>query len=124
MGTFEHDALTEKIIGCCFEVHRLIGPGFVQKIYANALQHQLKIENLSFVAEKEFKVIFKEQFVGTFRCDLFVGNSVIVELKAVTGYLPALFKNQLLSYLKASKIKTGLLINFGNSSCEVKRFSV
>ena len=124
MGTFEHDALTEKIIGCCFEVRRLIGPGFVEKIYANALQHQLKIENLSFVAEKEFKVIFKEQFVGTFRCDLFVGNSVIVELKAVTGYLPALFKNQLLSYLKASKIKTGLLINFGNSSCEVKRFSV
>jgi len=84
----------------------------------------LKIENISFVAEKEFKVIFKEQFVGTFRCDLFVENSVIVELKAVTGYLPALFKNQLLSYLKASKIKTGLLINFGNSSCEVKRFSV
>ncbi|HWZ05231.1 MAG TPA: GxxExxY protein [Mucilaginibacter sp.] len=124
MGTFEHDALTEKIIGCCFEVHRLIGPGFVEKIYANALQHQLKIENISFVAEKEFKVIFKEQFVGTFRCDLFVENSVIVELKAVTGYLPALFKNQLLSYLKASKIKTGLLINFGNSSCEVKRFSV
>jgi len=124
MGTFEHDALTEKIIGCCFEVHRLIGPGFVEKIYANALQHQLKIENISFVAEKEFKVIFKEQFVGTFRCDLFVENSVIVELKAVTGYLPALFKNQLLSYLKASKIKTGLLINFGNASCEVKRFSV
>ncbi|HEY8784190.1 MAG TPA: GxxExxY protein [Mucilaginibacter sp.] len=124
MGNFEHDALTEKIIGCCFEVHRLIGPGFVEKIYANALHHQLKIENLSFVAEKEFKVIFKDQFVGTFRCDLFVENTVIIELKAVTGYLPALFKSQLLSYLKASKIKTGLLINFGNSSCEVKRFSV
>jgi GxxExxY protein len=124
MGNFEHDALTEKIIGCCFEVYRLLGPGFVEKTYANALQHQLKIENLSFVAEKEFKVVFKGQSVGTFRCDLFIENCVIVELKSVTGYIPALFKSQLLSYLKASTIKTGLLINFGNPSCEVKRISI
>jgi GxxExxY protein len=124
MGDFEHDALTEKIIGCCFEVHRLLGPGFVEKIYAKALHHQLKIENLNFVAEKEFNVIFKDQFIGNFRCDLFVENTVIVELKSVTGHIPVLFKSQLLSYLKASKIKTGLLINFGNPSCEVKRISV
>jgi GxxExxY protein len=124
MGNFERDALTEKIIGWCFEVHRFLGPGFNEKIYAKALQYQLKIENLSFVAEKEFKVIFKDQFVGNFRCDLFVENSVIVELKSVTGHIPALFKSQLLSYLKASTIKTGLLINFGNPSCEVKRISV
>ena len=124
MGDFERDGLTEKIIGCCFEVHRLLGPGFNEKIYAKALQHQLILENLSFVAEKEFSVVFKGQFVGNFRCDLFVENNVIVELKSVTGYIPALFKSQLLSYLKASKVKTGLLINFGNPSCEVKRISV
>jgi GxxExxY protein len=124
MVNFEHDAVTEKIIGCCYEVHRLLGPGFVEKIYAKALQHQLKIENLSFAPEKEFNVMFKDQFVGNFRCDLFIENSVIVELKSVTGYIPALFKSQLLSYLKASKIKTGLLINFGNPSCEVKRISL
>jgi GxxExxY protein len=124
MGSFEHDALTEKIIGCCFEVHRALGPGFIEKVYSNALQHQLKIGNLSFVAEKEFNVIFKEQLVGKFRCDLFVENTVIVELKSVTGFLPKLFQTQLLSYLKASGVKTGLLINFGNSSCEVKRLSV
>jgi len=124
MPNFEHDALTEKIIGCCYEVHRLLGSGFSEKIYAKALQYQLKTENFSFVAEREFKVIFKDQFVGTCRCDLFVENSVIVELKSVTGYIPVLFKSQVLSYLKASKIKTGLLINFGNSRCEVKRISV
>ncbi|SHN35243.1 GxxExxY protein [Mucilaginibacter sp. OK098] len=124
MEHFEHDELTQKIIGCCFEVHRLLGPGFVEKIYAKALEHQLKLENLSFVAEKEFNVIFKDQFVGKFRCDIFVEGKVIVELKSVTGYIPNLFKGQLLSYLKASKIKTGLLINFGNASCEVKRISV
>ena len=124
MANYENDKLTEKIIGCCYEVHSLLGPGFVERIYANALQYQLMIENLSFVAEKEFKVVFKEQFVGTFRCDLFVEDKVIVELKSVTGHISDLFKNQLLSYLKASKIKTGLLINFGNSSCEIKRISL
>ena len=124
MEKFENDVLTEKIIGCCFKVHSELGPGFVERIYANALHHQLSSENLSFVAEKEFNVNFKDQFVGKFRCDLFVENKVIVELKSVTGFIPKLFQTQLLSYLKASKVKTGLLINFGNPSCEVKRLSV
>ncbi|HZY39151.1 MAG TPA: GxxExxY protein [Mucilaginibacter sp.] len=124
MAEFKHDPLTEKIIGCCFEVHRSLGPGFNEKIYSKALQHQLRIENFSFVAEKEFKVYFKDQFAGTFKCDLFIENTVIVELKAVTGFLPKLFQTQLLSYLKASNIKTGLLINFGNPSCEVKRLTI
>jgi len=124
MSNFEHDALTEKIIGCCYEVHRLLGPGFNEKIYAKALQYQLTLEKLNFEFEKEFNVVFKDQYVGKFRCDLFVENTVIVELKSVTGYIPALFKSQVLSYLKASKVKTGLLINFGNPSCEIKRISV
>ena len=123
MGNFEHDTLTEKIIGCCFEVHRSLGPGFVEKIYAKALHHQLKKENIQFEAEKEFNVFFYEQLVGKFRCDLFVENKVIIELKSVTGYIPKLFQNQLISYLKASNLKTGLLINFGDNSCEVKRLS-
>jgi GxxExxY protein len=124
MGNFENDPLTEKIIGCCYEVHRFLGPGFTEKIYANALQYQLTTQGLIFEAEREFNVFFKDQYVGKFRCDLFVENIVIVELKSVTGIMPVLFTNQVLSYLKASKIKTGLLINFGNSSCEIKRISV
>lgn len=120
----EDDALTGKIIGCCFEVHRELGPGFIEKIYAKALQIQLKREGLNIEAEKEFSVYFQQQFVGKFRCDLLIQDQVIVELKSVTGYLPKIFHAQLLSYLKASKIKTGLLINFGNTSCEVKRLSV
>jgi GxxExxY protein len=123
-GNFEHDELSEKIIGCCYEVHRSLGPGFIEKIYAKALQNQFIIENLSFIAEKEFNVFFKDKLVGKFRCDLFVESRVIVELKSVTGFIPVLFKSQLLSYLKASNVKTGLLINFGNPSCEVKRISV
>jgi len=124
MANFEHDPLTEKIIGCCFEVHRSLGPGFIEKIYSKGLQHQLKSEGLQFECEREFNVTFKDQLVGKFRCDFFIENKVIVELKSVTGFIPKLFQNQLVSYLKASNIKTGLLINFGNISCEVKRLSV
>ncbi len=124
MANFEHDVLTEKIIGCCYAVHSSLGPGFNEKVYAKALQHQLTKEYLRFIAEKEFNVEFDGTLVGKFRCDLFVEGRVIVELKSVTGFIPKLFQNQLLSYLKASKVKTGLLINFGNPSCEVKRLSV
>jgi GxxExxY protein len=120
----EPDRLTEKTIGCCFEVHKKLGPGFNEKIYSNALQITLRKKHLSFVAEKEFIVMFDDVQIGKFRCDLLVENSVIVELKSVTGYQPKLFQNQVISYLKASKVKTGLLINFGNTSCEVQRISV
>jgi GxxExxY protein len=88
------------------------------------LQYHLENEHINFESKNEFNVFFDQQLVGKFRCDLFIENQVIVELKSVTGYIPKIFHNQLLSYLKASKIKTGLLINFGNASCEVKRLSV
>jgi GxxExxY protein len=124
MTEFEHDPLTQKIIGCCFEVHRELGPGFPEKIYAKALQIVLNKQHLSFAAEKEFNVNFDGQHIGKFRCDLLVENQIIVELKSVTGYIPKLFINQVLSYLKASNTKTGLLVNFGNTSCEIKRLSL
>ena len=124
MANFEYDALTQKIIGCCFTVHNSLGPGFIEKIYSKALQQELKNQGFAFEVEKEFNVYFNDQLVGKFRCDLFIQGKVIVELKSVTGFIPKLFQNQLLSYLKASKIKTGLLINFGNTSCEVKRLSM
>ena len=88
------------------------------------LKIKLKQINLRYEVEKEFKVIFEGNLIGTFRSDLVVEDSVIVELKAVVGFQPKLFKSQVISYLKASKINTGLLINFGNSSCEVNRFVI
>ena len=124
MANFENDVLTEKIIGCCFEVHKHLGPGFLENIYSKALQHQLTLEGLTFEVEKEFHLYFKEKQVGKFRCDFFIENRGIVEIKSFAGvYIPLLFQKQLLSYLKASKVKTGLLINFGNVSCSIKRLS-
>lgn len=123
MDSAVNDPLTEKIIACCFEVHKQLGPGFPEKIYHNALIIVFEERGIKYESEKDFNVFFNNKKVGNFRCDLFVEGNVIVELKSVTGVMPILFRNKLISYLKASKIKTGLLINFGNTSCDVKRVS-
>ena len=70
---------------------------------------------------KGLSLMLRER-VGTFKLDLIIEDKVIVELKAVTGYIPEVFKYQVLSYLKVSGLHVGLLINFGNKSCQVKRF--
>ncbi len=121
MDAKQRDPLTEKIIACCYKVHSQIGPGFQEKIYHNALKLIIKKEEIRHESEKEFHVYFDNVKVGTFRCDLFIGEKVILEIKAVSGRMPVLFEHQLLSYLKASGIKVGLLINFGNPSCEIRR---
>lgn len=120
----QRDPLTEKIIGCCFEVHSELGPGFNERIYQNALIIALKEAGLTFETEKDFQVSYEEKKVGSLRLDLIVEDRVIIEIKAVTGKLPAIFKYQLLSYLKVINLRVGLLVNFGNKSCQVKRFMV
>lgn len=118
----DKDLLTEKIINCCFKVHNELGPGFKERIYHNALKLFLDEEGLKYETEKAFEVNVKGERVGSFKLDLVIEDKVIVELKAVTGYIPEVFKYQLLSYLKVSGLHIGLLINFGNKSCQVKRF--
>ena len=118
------DPLTEKIIACCFRVHNELGPGFAEKIYHKALMITFENAGLTYEAEKTFDVFFQEKKGGAFRLDLLVEGKVIVELKALTGNVPEVFKYQVLSYLKASGLHVGLLINFGNKSCHIKRFAL
>lgn len=120
----ERDALTEKIIFCCFKVHSKLGPGFNERIYHNALKVALKEAGLEYETEKEFTVLFNGKKVGAFRLDLIIQQKVIVEIKALIGNIPEVFKYQLLSYLKASDLRIGLLVNFGSKSCQVKRFVI
>lgn len=115
------DKLTERIIGCCFKVHRELGPGFNEKIYHNALKVLFDQEGLQYRTEEEFEVFYLNKRMGSFRADLVVENEVIVEIKSLAGNVPPLFEYQLLSYLRASKFRLGLLINFGNKSCQIKR---
>lgn len=114
--------MTETIIACCFKVHSELGPGFNEKIYHNALKLALNEVGLSYQTEKEFLVQFQNKKVGSLRLDLLVEDKVIVEVKALTGNVPEVFKYQVLSYLRASHLRVGLLINFGNKSCQIKRF--
>lgn len=117
----DRDPITEHIIGCCFKVHRELGPGFNEKIYHNALRLLFDQEGLQYQTEKEFEVFYLDKRVGKFRADLVVENKVIVEIKSLSGNIPTIFEYQLISYLKASGLHVGLLINFGNKRCQVKR---
>ena len=120
----ERDPLTERIIGCAYKVHRQIGPGFNENIYHNALGVALEKEGLAYQTEKSFNVSYENKDVGRFRLDLIIEDKVIVEVKALTGNIPTVFELQVLSYLKASGYKIGLLINFGNKSCQVRRLMI
>ena len=117
----ENDRLTEGIIGCCFNVHAELGPGFPEKIYQHALEKALEDAHIPFASERLFRVSFQGTSIGSFKVDLLVDGCVIVEVKAVTGMLPKVFEAQVIAYLKAAEIPVGLLVNFGNVSCQIRR---
>lgn len=122
--SYTDDLLTRKIIAACYEVHNKLGPGFVEKIYLGALKVALHKANLQCTSEKQYWVAFDNEKVGKFRVDLLVENKVIVELKSTEGVLPRIFESQLVSYLKAAKLNVGLLVNFGNRKCVIRRLVV
>ena len=122
MEDYKHSELTGKIIGCAMKVNRVIGPGFPEIIYMRCLLIELKNSGLSCEAEIEKDIYYEGIKVGSRRLDLLVNNTVIVELKAVTEIEP-IFYNQIINYLKIFKIEVGLLINFGNTSLQYKRFA-
>ncbi len=113
--------LTEKIIGALFEVHKDIGPGLTEVIYKRALLHELGLRGLKAEAEKEISVFYKCKSVGKYRVDILVDEKVILELK-VTSMLEPIHEAQLISYLKSTNYKVGLLVNFGKKKLEFKRF--
>ena len=118
----DRDPLTEKIIACCFKVHSELGSGFNEKIYNSSLRIALKESSLKYETEKYFPVFFQSKKVGSLRIDLVIEDKVVMEIKALLGVVPDVFKYQILSYLKVSNLHVGLLINFGNKSCQIKRF--
>lgn len=120
----DRDPLTEKMIACAYKVHSELGPGFNEKIYHNALKFALKEEGLRYETEKEYKVTYHNKQVGILKVDLVVEDKVIVEVKAITGIMPKVFEAQVLSYLKIATYNVGLLINFGNKSCEIRRLMI
>ncbi len=104
--------VTEKIIGAAIEVHRHLGPGLLESVYEAAPAYELAQAALSVERQKPVPIAYKGlQFEESFRLDLLVAGSVVVELKCVDAILP-IHEAQLLSYLKLTGFKVGLLINF------------
>ena len=112
--------ITEKIIGAAYKVANTLGAGFLEKVYENALAIELKKSGLSVKQQYSLPVYYEDQLVGNYFADLLVEDSVIVELKAVRE-LVSEFSAQVINYLKATRINTGLLINFGKPKIEIKR---
>ena len=115
----EINALTERVIGCAYKVHNELGPGFLEKVYENALRIELVEAGLAAAQQHPVPVRYRGQLVGDFYADLIVESRVIIELKAVQN-LAKEHEVQLVNYLAATGINDGLLINFG-ASVEVKR---
>jgi len=115
-----HGGLTGKIIGAAMEIHRQLGPGFLEGVYEEALAYELELQNINFEKQKEIPVFYKNKQVKQYTCDFLVDDKVIVELKAIKE-ITEIDKIQVINYLKASGIEVGLLFNFGQKSLEYKR---
>ncbi len=115
-----NDALTHKIIGCAMRVHTTLGSGFQELIYQRAMELELTFENISFIAEKEMGIYYRDVKIGVRRVDLFIENSIMLELKAIIQ-LEDVHLAQAINYLEAYNMQTGLLINFGSQSLTFKR---
>ena len=113
------DELADRIIGCAYRVHNTLGSGFLEKVYENALKIEMEKVGLNVRAQTPINVTYEGRIVGEFFADLLVEDRFILELKAVQHLLPE-HEVQLVNYLTATGLDTGLLLNFGKN-VEVRR---
>jgi GxxExxY protein len=115
-----HSELTGVILGCCFEVMQELGPGFLEKVYKNALLIAMRQKGLQVEIEKSYEVIFRGKVVGRYQADLVVNQTVIVELKCCEKLISE-HQAQTFNYLKVSGLPIDLLVNFQRRKLEWKR---
>jgi GxxExxY protein len=119
------DELTEKIIGAAIEVHKILGPGLLESIYEEALCYELDLRGIKYQKQVECDIVYKEHNIKGQKLDLLVENEVVVEIKSLSK-MPEVALAQTLSYLKATNLKRGLIINFGEKKLVdgIKRVSL
>ena len=116
----ELNELSHRIIGIAIDVHKKLGPGFQEKIYEQALLKEFEKAGVQFEKQKIIRVEYNGTGLGNQRVDLLVDDEIIVELKACNKIIP-LFRDQVISYLKTTDKRLGLILNFGRSKLEIKR---
>ena len=119
---FPHKEITRAIIGAAFEVHGHLGYGFLERVYQRAMQVELVQHGFSAEIEKRLTIRYKDVIVGDYDADLLVQDVVVVEMKVAPQY-DKRDEAQLLNELKAAGLKLGLLLNFGRSKVEFRRFT-
>ena len=119
------DPLTELIIGCCFRVANELGPGFLEKIYENALAYELRKAKVKVIQQQgiEDEVYYDGVNMGNYEADLIVDGCVIIEVKAVHA-LDSAHVAQCLNYMRGTRLATCLLVNFGRAKIQVRRLSM
>jgi GxxExxY protein len=105
------EQLIHNTIGCCIRVHRELGPGLFERVYAGALCVELKATGITFEREKRYVVSYRGEAIRDQYLDLVVGNQVVLELKSVDALAP-LHHQQILSYMRVARLRAGLLVNF------------
>ena len=115
-----HHELTRAILGCCFEVMNELGPGFLERLYKNALLLAMREKNLQVETEKPFEVVFRNKVIGRYNADLVVEKKVIVELKCCESLVRE-HQAQVFNYLRVSGLPIGLLVNFRHRKLEYQR---
>ena len=122
-SVMEVNKITEVIIGSAYKVANTLGCGFLEKVYENALAYEIRKQHLEVKQQESIKVYYEGVEVGFYEADLWIEDKVLVELKAVKN-LDDVHRAQCLNYLKATKVKICLLINFGNPRVEIKRIAL
>jgi GxxExxY protein len=117
------NAVTERIIKCAIAVHKELGPGLLEGVYEEALDIECKVEGLLVTRQLKVPVLYRGQMVGEYRLDMLINDLVIVEIKCVERFDPA-FEAQILTYLKITGKRVGLLISFNSRLVKdgIKRF--
>jgi len=122
MGKYQYEDETYEIIGAAMDVHKELGCGFLEAVYQEALGIELEDRGVTFEMEKELNIEYKGRVLDKkYYADFLCNEKIVLEIKA-TSELVSKDEAQIINYLNATKMKVGLLINFGESSLEYKRF--
>ena len=122
MSILLYEQESYKIIGACIEVHNELGCGFLEGVYQEALEIEFINRGIPFEREREIFIYYKNREINkNYKADFICYNRVLLELKAL-NYITAEHESQIINYLKATKLKVGFLINFGEKSLRYKRF--